>query len=329
VRNISRLIRHALGVLVAVILVGCSSGGPQAQIPSDSTQITPRAVIATHPDLGPSWMNPTARGDRLLYVTGSGVVNVYTYPEGNVVGQLGGFRSAAGMCSGTNGDVWITDFRGAKIVEYAHGGIHPVRILSEPGTAPEGCSVDPTTGNLAVTGQIQSGPSGSSAFAIYTKAKGPPRLYSVSFGTLFCGYDNKGNLFVDGVGGQQPQFVLAELRKGHSSVETIALNQFISSEPGAVQWDAKHLLVGDADAKVVYAFTIHAGYGTKVGEVSVDFGEGRIGQFWVQGSRLIVPTYIGSGPSVQVYIYPSGVGPVRTITGLDSPYGVAVSVAPK
>jgi hypothetical protein len=288
--------------------------------------------MTTRQDPGPSWMDPSAKRDGLLYVSDVNKVYVYTYPKGKLVGKLAGFSNPGGLCSDSKGNVWITNYNGASIVEYAHGGTQPVATLSDPGMGPGGCSVDPTTGDLAVTGYLKSvnGPSQPGAFAIYAKATGSPHLYSVPFAvTSHCGYDNKGNLFVDGFGWEeQPSFALVELRKSDTLVKPVTVNQTIG-EPGAVQWDAKHLLIGDNEAKAIYQFTVHGGYATEVGELSINFGEGRMGQFWLQGSRLIVPTYIGSGPSIRVYTYPGGAGPVRTITGLDSPFAVAVSLVPK
>jgi len=336
VKNVSRSIRRLLVVLVAVMLAGCSNEYRQAQIPSDSTQITaqPRAAISAHRDLERSWMSPSAKWDSLLYVSDgeADVVYVYTYPKGKLVGKLVGFNEPSGLCSDTKGNVWITNYNGDNIIEYAHGGTKPIATLSDPGTGPNGCSVDPTTGNLAVAGTLKSinGPSQPGAFAIYAKATGPPHVYSVPFAvTSNCGYNESGNLSVDGFGwGEKPMFALVELRKGDTLVKNIAVNEVIG-EPGAVQWDAKHLLVGDNEAKAIYEFTIKGGSATEVGALWINFGEGHMGKFRVQGSRLIVPTAIGSGPSIRVYTYPGGAGPIKTITGLENPVGVTISAAPK
>ena len=279
-------------------------------------------------------MTPIAKRDPLLYISvwDTGDVYVYTYPKKKLVGKLTGFATPAGLCSDSKGDVWITNYNGARITEYAHGGTQPVATLSDPDTDPNGCSVDPTTGNLAVTGFLKSinGPSQPGAFAIYSKATGSPNLYSVPFATTsFCSYDDKGNLFVDGQGwGEQPRFALSELRKGKTSAETISLNQTLYA-PGAVQWHAQNLSVGDAATKMIYQFAINAGSGTQVGSVLINFDSGgQIGQFWIHRSNLIVPTWVGPEPPIRFYTYPGGAGPVKTITGPEGPYGVTVSLPP-
>lgn len=285
--------------------------------------VTPRRI---------AWIRKAA--SRLLYVSipDAGAVYVYTYPKNRLVGTLYGNTTPIGLCSDGQGNVWVTNYNGARITEYAQGGTKPVAVLNDPGTNPSGCSVDPTTGNLAVTGILKSvdGPSQAGAFAIFSKATGSPTLYSVPYATTeFCGYDDKGNLFVDGQGwGQQPGFALSELRTGKASAQTVTLDRTLYA-PGAVQWYAKHLSVADAATKMIYQFVISAGTGTQAGSVSINFDSGgQIGQFWIHRSKLIVPTRVGPEPSIRFYTYPSGAGPVKTITGLEGPYGATVSVAP-
>ncbi len=311
--------------VAATMLAGC--GGSQPLIGNSGAMPQGRAI--TRPDAGRSWMNPTMKREPLLYVSSSDnyQVYVYTYPKAKLVGKLVGFNFPAGLCSDRNGNVFITNYNGANIIEYAHGGTKPVATLSDPGTHPSGCAIDPTTGNLAVTGILNSvnGPSQDGAFAIFTKATGSPSLYSVPYATTeFCGYDNKGNLFIDGMGwGEDPRFVLSELRKGQTSAETVSLDNSPGG-PGAVQWHGQTLSIGDTYAQI-YQYAIKGGSGTQVGSVDVN---SRMGQFWIQGSRVIVPTYLGYNPPVRVYTYPGGAGPIKTITDPQSPYGVTVSLPP-
>ena len=69
--------------------------------------------------------------------------------------QLSDSNSPYGECVDKAGDVFVADFGGntgtPAILEYAHGGTKPIATLSDPGYYPESCSIDPTTGNLAVT----------------------------------------------------------------------------------------------------------------------------------------------------------------------------------
>ena len=99
--------------------------------------------------------------------------------------------------------------------------------------------------------------------------------------------------------------------------------------PGAVQWHDQKLSVGDTATNMIYQFAIKRKSGTQVGSVDINFDSGgQMGQFWIDRSRLIVPTYIGPEPPVRIYTYPGGAGPVKTITGLEGPSGVTISLPP-
>ena len=173
-------------------------------------------------------------------------------------------------------NVWIVNDGASQLVEYAHGGTSPIATLSDAGEYPEGCSVDPTTtGNLAVTNFYST--SGAGSVSIYAGARGSPQVYSDPGMTnyRFCGYDSKGNLFVDGVNNSS-SFVLAELPKGSSSFTNIDFTQKIEW-PGGVQWDGKFIAVGDTDTGTIYR-TNAAGI---VKGSTLLSGSNYVNQFWI------------------------------------------------
>lgn len=181
----------------------------------------------------------------LLYLSddGDGNVYVYSFPDAKLQGTLTGLSVPAGECVDKAGDIWIVEEGTNDIVKYAHGGSTKIATLTDPNNAPEGCSVDPTTGNLAVANaQTLSGGAGS--VAVYANAEGTPTLYTDSqmkF-VLFVTYDDKGNLYADGVDSSL-SYRLAELRKGASTL-TPAFKQRIV-QPNSIQWDRDYLAVGD------------------------------------------------------------------------------------
>ena len=97
------------------------------------------------------------------------------YPDGTLVGTLTGFQYVGGLCSDSNGNVWITNGN-----DYDRGGVH-IRIRSwcdqrrkshcKTRTAPIDCSWEPSSGNLARLRQ-------SDGVAIYPEASGEPTYYS-------------------------------------------------------------------------------------------------------------------------------------------------------
>ena len=173
--------------VAGAMLAGCAGSQPPTGAPgaiAQSSRIAPRA------DRGQSWMLPEAKGDVLLYATGGCLGTcVFSYPNGKVVGSV--TTAGQSICADVNGDVFIT--QSDQVVEYSHGATYPTATLSLPGLDAWGCSVDTTTGNLAV---VFSGSTGN--IAIFTGARGNPNIYRARVAALYCGYDNAGNLFVGG-----------------------------------------------------------------------------------------------------------------------------------
>jgi hypothetical protein len=140
----------------------------------------------------------------LLYVTTEPeTVYVYRYRKPKELATLG-MAGPAGICSNGSGHVFILSDDG--VYEYKHDGASPIDILSAPGGT--SCSVDPTTGDLAII----------SAYAVYIfrHTKGGwllPRARPLGPRLYFGGYDPSGNLFVDGLTGSGA-LIFAELPKG-------------------------------------------------------------------------------------------------------------------
>ena len=147
----------ALSACTAVaMLAGCGGSQPPTGAPGSMPQTS---AIATHADRGKSWMLPgSSSGSDLLYVVGrKGAVYVLTYPQGKLVGELGlpYAVNSGNICSDKNGNILVPDVY--EIVEYAHGGTQPVATLNDIYYYSLACSVDPTTGNLAVTKRVSIG----------------------------------------------------------------------------------------------------------------------------------------------------------------------------
>jgi hypothetical protein len=336
------------------MLSGCGSQ-PPISAPGGMPQSTLSRAVA--PWLRPSvpgeaagslhagtstWITTGASAQNLLYISSGGAddVRVYSYPAGKEVGKLNGFQAPAGVCADPAGDVWIVESASSRIVEYAHGGKKPKATLTDSGALDLlGCSVDSTTGNLAVTDL--GGPSGGGGVWIYTDAKGSPKEYThpaVQF-AYFCAYDDEGNLFVDGLG-RSYGFAFAELVSGGGALERITLSQGIGF-PGGVQWDGKFITIGDQSYKnqhksAIYQVSISGSTGTIQG-TTVLTGSCDVLQFGIsnlgggkkdqQGSSVIAPDDCQS--NVKFYKYPTGGSATKMLSGFEYPVGAAVSSAPK
>lgn len=320
-----RTLGKAFGFWIfSVLLASC--GGPQTPIAG------PGGVHLNAPSAGAgagrahSWMDPQARTTSLLYVSSvlTGDVYVYSYSTQKLLGTLTGFTQPYGLCADKSANVWIVNDGASQIVEYAHGGTSPIATLTDTGEYPEGCSVDPTTGNLAVTNFYST--SGAGSVSIYAGARGNPQVYSdpsmVNY--RFCGYDSNGNLFVDGVNASS-SFVLAELPKGSGSFTNIDFTQKIEW-PGGVQWDGKFVAVGDTDTGTIYRTNAA---GTVKGSTQLT-GSNYVNQFWIVASSrkkhkaasVVAPSQ--DGGVLGIYKYPAGGSPTTTIS-VSEPFGATVS----
>ena len=312
---------------IALALAGCSGGGP----PSVSAPITPAAIVEKA-QLNRSWMAPEAKGEDLLYVSDgvSGNVYVLSYPRGKLVGELTGLDGPVGECVDNAGDVFIVIQNRAEVYEYAHGGTKPTERLKDrrgERGVPLGCSIDPETGNLAVTNSADY--YHPSNVVIYRSARGKPTAYpDPNMSSMhFCAYDGKGNLFVDGYN-QTFQPALVELPRGSSTFNDISLNKTIGTS-GGVQWDGKHIAIGDVSGpsgtSMIYRFVITGNQGIEAGSTALD-GADYVVQFWIQGRRVIGGNE--DNGTVAFWSYPAGGMPSKVLSGFSDPVAVTVSQAP-
>src|SRR5579863_884632 len=138
------------------LLAGCSGAQSPAGIPDTlhSDSASRGAAMSLAQNRAVSWMAPEAKNENLLYVSNVSSVTVYAYPSGTLVGTLAGLYKTHGECADAHGNVFITGT--SQIIEFAHGATTPLKILKDPLYDPQGCSVDPLTGDLAVTNYDQS-----------------------------------------------------------------------------------------------------------------------------------------------------------------------------
>jgi hypothetical protein len=316
----------AAGLGALALLSACSNGASPG-----SSSVLPNSGASR---LEQSWMAGDTANQDLFYISDRSTdkVYAYAYPQGTLEGTLHGFHSPAGLCADKAGDIWVAEQGSAQIKEYAHGGTKAIAVLDDPGQVPVSCAIDPSTGNLAVANYYtRRKHNGHGSIAIFTDAKGKPTLYKGSLGLYgyFCGYDDKGNLFVDGTSHASGGFLFQELAKGSAELRNITLTGGTIYFPGQVQWDGKYVAVGDQTygrklgASGIFRTT---GAGGKIVGVTTLTGYGDVVEFWIQGGTLVAPNY--SARLALLYKYPAGGYPKKTITGLREPFGAVVSLAP-
>lgn len=286
-----------------------------------------------------------ATSESLLYLASnySSKIYVYTYPQGQLTDTLTGLSGTLyGECVDPSGDVFVTAVitSGAStIYEYAHGGTSPIATLSDPGRG-FGCSVDPKTGDLAV--------SGGGSIAIYNHATGTPTIYrSSNFEFFFCGYDNHSNLYISAISLASGNLTLVRLADGSSAFEEIKLNTKIYDDflmYPSMQWDGRHMTVSSVrdyrDPVTVYRLRISGRTATVVGSSHLRVkGNSHGGQSWIQGNTIVgIETRVNARgknagySTASLWNYPQGGEPYQDITHIGNErdgqiYGVTVSPA--
>jgi hypothetical protein len=306
-------------ILVALLLTGCNS-----QAGND-------ALVLTTPHL--SRTAPATTSQSLLYVGGArgNTTYILSYPSLTLVGKIKGH--ATGLCSDTKGNVYVTTWSlrppSGAILKYPHGATKPILTLAD-GYRPNGCAVDPKTGNLAAT-NLGTLSGSESSVAIWHHGKGTPIFWSVSnfFFYTFCGYDNHGNLFVDGLD-KDYNVQFAELPKD-GTLQNVSLDQSIEGA-GNVQWDGKYVTVADTKTHELYRFTIASYIGTLAGSTSLTgWQTPKTTETWITGPTVVTAYGPGETREIGVWSYPQGGSPMKTtgkILGNGWVQSVTLSVAP-
>ncbi len=352
--------RYALMIgIAAAVLEGCSpqqldarppaaDSGFEAAATSDAIARTMPGFVAgaKRPDHRSSWMSPDAkRIKKLLYVSdwSTNDVYVYDYDKGTLEGQLSGVNDPYGQCVDKKGNVWVVAFGGSSVSEFAHGGTQVMKTLTTD-YQPMGCSVDPTTGNLAVAA--------SESVDVFVHARGKAHVYQnhVCFPFWAPGYDASGNLYAEALlyGSAKPLSgysdpLACELPHGGKSLRGVHLSGFGIYYPASVMWDGKHLTLTDQDymdnhETVIYRVSEDSsGNLTSIGKTmltdSCDGNDVEVPQPFIFGKVIVGGnlrcSYYGSKPRFDYWTYPAGGNPTRSLQSPpEKPVGQSVSVAP-
>lgn len=296
------------GVATA-LLAGCQ-GRDEAQPPI--APVTAGGQRATHLVYGKTWMDPQAKSEELLYVAdpGDDVIRVFSLVRHKLVGELSEFYEPEGACVDARGSVFFPEFNRGEVVKFPHGRKLPRVLLKGTAVRAFSCSIDPTTGNLAVTNFVGSGDSQGSVM-VYPHGQGTPATYTDAniYEYYFCGYDADGNLFVDGIGPSvSGGFQFAELPKGGTSFTDITLDHTINW-PGQVQWDGQYIAIGDGSSTDISRFAISGSSGTLEGTTALE-SSSTMEDFWIYGSNVVVADEFNVSShgytEAQYYRYPAG-----------------------
>jgi hypothetical protein len=299
----------------AVLLVSCSSNGGSAfGVPSGMS--SRNQLVSVAPD------KHKKRKARYQYMSVSNAILEYDYPKsdssiGKIPVSAGAGECADVLYGAARHDFWVTVPGSDAYDEFVVGGTKPIKTLTESTGEAANCAMDPTTGNLAAP-VLNKGD-----VVIFQHASGSGTAITTPlFEAYFGGYDNNGDLFVDGRNSELT-FALVELPRGSSTFESISTTNTVAF-PGAVQWDGKYLTVGDQESQVIYRYTVSGTTATLKGTVSLT-GASDCGQTWIGSGGVIYCPDSGNNQG-EVYRYPAGGSPVAILATNDYGPGGVVEV---
>lgn len=269
-------------------------------------------------------------GDLLYVITDVDFFYTVNYSTGKHQ-EIFYMGDGGGGCADPGGNVYIAaeGKGGGYLFEFAHGGKSPINTLSDGSYYPTACSVDPGTGNLAVTNNTNPNCYGGGTVAVYPDAQAPPTGYSAS--SFWCvtaaAYDDRGNLFIGGMGpGSGHPFQLAELPKGGYALTTITLSKPLTCRHvltcgDSVQWDGQYLAITQLNGNkspVIYQVSVYGSNGTIVGTTTFNRArwKGRTSGVasFINGNTVVMQYH---GGSLGLWAYPAGGKMLRLFRGLD------------
>ena len=190
--------------------------------------------------------------------------SIFDYPKSiqqiGTISNIGGGRACTNVLYGYgNKMIWIVMTYNNQISEYEIPQT-PIKSLSVPYGLPISCAMN-SSGDLAAgnyNGEID----------IFKHASGSGTAIPTPLSHVyFDAYDNKGNLFFDGLNSSS-RVELRELPKGSTKSEVITTSNTVQS-PGSVQWDGTYLTVTDEQVDAMYQYAVNGTRATLKGTVSL------------------------------------------------------------
>jgi hypothetical protein len=312
--------RYTLTIIAALVLAGCGS------------QVAPTGMTGAASTRAPH--KASSSSNDLLYgsVLNRPTVTMFTYPEGVLEATFDtpNDATASGECADASGNVFVTAYTGASkgsfsgyVFEYEHGATTPSASLSEGPYEPLACSVDLTTGNLAVANFYYNQSQDTAGnVAVFAGGQGQPSFFTDSAIQTYNSvtYDGEGNLYVLGYAGGTQPYRFAELPAGSGNFTNITVPTL--KRPLRIQWDGQYVAVlggrighGKHSAPIIYRMAMSGSSGTVVGRTKFrGLGDGAGDGFWIQGNQLVLQDgHLHGHERLGIFDYPAGGKPTKAI----------------
>jgi hypothetical protein len=307
------------GLLGVAVLALSACGGLEGSVTGEM----PQGISRTH-------VTGDGNPQKLLYVADyyTGDMDVYSYPHGVRVDKIACCVSPQGLCVGNAGAVWVVDTADRELLEFRHGGTKPERKLKDPLIWPFACSVDPKTGDIALSNNLDNG---GGDVLVFRKAEGDPIHIEAprGYSPYFVAYDGSGELFIDGID-LAYNFQLLKVNPGQRKAVVVTFNgNFSPFSPAGLKWDGTDLAVGNAygeNGNEIYRLAV-AGNKATLKSTATLLMYGQLVDFSIAQNEVVASVLLGSySGSVKFWPYPKGGRPLKTLKGpFYEPFGVALS----
>jgi hypothetical protein len=323
------LARRALSIGATMLFAGCGVLPLSLSKGQDDTQspIVPSGFAAQRV------ATATDAGDALLYVAHESEVSIISLPQDKVLTRISGYGDITSVCSDASGNAWVPNLRHGRwyVDEFARGRTKEINELRapRPWLLLGACAVDPSNGNLAVTG---ANIDGAYKVLIWSGARGgKPAMYAVPFCAVGAAYDDADNLFLTGWAcGSTFNPFFGELAKGSSQTSLIHLDRR-TGVYGGVQWDGRYIAIAVAvrGNSVLYRVQVSGTTGKVVETVRPrGFFVGFFGSssgFFVLHDQTVIGAAGKNGERVWAWPYPTGGKSVQSIAQYEGIHGIAIS----
>ncbi|HEX4012627.1 MAG TPA: hypothetical protein VHX17_01920 [Candidatus Cybelea sp.] len=318
--NTTGFARYA-GAFAALAM--CSACGGSGIAPSNPAlgggYLGTAASVGRVPGVAAFLPDPTSKSKTFEYIVDDygSYASIFDYPKSDK--QIGKIADVGGQaCTNVlygygKKNFWIVA-GSDQIAEYAAPKKLIKTLSVPPAQMPSSCAWN-TNGDLVV-GILDGSESGD--LVIFKNASGSGTFISTPLAQeYFEGYDNKGNLFFDGISHDDTS-QLDEMPKGTTKIQTITTSNAIRL-PGSVQWDGTYLTVTDMEASAMYRYTIAGTQATLESTVSLK-GASQCTQTWI--AKGIVFCADAGNNGGEIFKYPAGGSPIATFKGkFDLPLG--------
>ncbi len=348
-------------LIALAMLAGCSGGSnsqmaptPFAQIPgaaiqSAQQQVTPigrlngilgphRAIVAGQQVTTPSFIDKRAVGKPLGFVSDvfGNAVNIFLQMgKHKIVGQITGLNGPWGLATDSAGNLYVVNDLSSNVAVYAppYTGA-PKLTLDDTGYGPQGVAVSPL-GLVGVAAcNVSSCASGSGSITIYAQNATSPCVTLAApatfAGVLNVAFDDKGNLYVQGLGPHSTGGVLGEIKGGCNAtkIRSLTTTNTLGYTDGIQVDKADRIAVLDAQHEVMYTYNPpkKGSLGSPVSTTPVTSGQFQSAfAFLSSGHDFYTVAYPGSSGVAYEYDFPVGGTPEKTIAVGGAPEGVAVT----